>query len=109
MKMRPVSFSLRFFLGGLLPQVKHRHPRACGNKPLAQRSTGIAGQGKDGVSRQRGGGKRWKSLHPWCRGCDMHMEGGSRVYIPLYPVQRFPANKQVMKNSESYVSFLLCI
>lgn len=41
---------------------------------------------------------------------DMHMEGDSMVYIPLYPVQRFPANKQVMKNSESYVRFSsLCV
>ncbi len=35
----------------------------------------------------------------------MHMEGDSMVYIPLYPVQRFPANKQVMKNSKSYMRF----
>lgn len=40
----------------------------------------------------------------------MHMEGDSMVYIPLYPVQRFPANKQVMKNSESYMRFSsLCV
>jgi len=34
-----------------------------------------------------------------------HRGGLYRVYIPLYPVQCFPANKQVMKNSESYVRF----